>query len=70
MYSFGFLARLICAGLAILFATSIPTGAQDRNRARCLSIVDINQRIDCLESGGTVSSGEGNPRPARILPLR
>jgi uncharacterized protein YecT (DUF1311 family) len=65
MYQFVLLARLVGACLLFLIATDVPTAAQDRNLAHCLSIADVNERVDCLESGGTVSNKEGNPPSVR-----
>jgi uncharacterized protein YecT (DUF1311 family) len=63
MYSFVFIARLAGVGSALLIATNIPAAAQDRNVARCLSITDVNERIDCLESGGVSPSPSTGPTP-------
>jgi uncharacterized protein len=63
MYSFVFIARLTGVGFAFLTATSFPVAAQDRNIARCLSIADVNERIDCLESGGAVPNSGTSPIP-------
>jgi uncharacterized protein YecT (DUF1311 family) len=41
----------------------VPIAAQERNLTRCLSIADVNERIDCLESGGTVSNQSTAPAP-------
>lgn len=58
--------RLASVGFAFLIATGIPAMAQDR---RCLSIADVNERIDCLESGGANSNAETsfrqNARPPK-----
>ena len=40
----------------LLSAISLPAAAQDRNIGHCLSISDVNDRIDCLENGGAPST--------------
>jgi uncharacterized protein YecT (DUF1311 family) len=61
MHSFAFAGRLAIVGFALLIAGGVPTTAQDQRR--CLSIADVNERIDCLESGGAVPSMETRPTP-------
>jgi uncharacterized protein len=63
MYSLVFAARLAGVGIVSLIATSFPAATQDRNVARCLSIADVNERIDCLESGGIAPNPGTNPIP-------
>src|ERR1041385_5720567 len=63
MHLYSFTARLVCVGFAFLFATDSPTVAQDRNLSRCLAIADINERIDCLESGGIGPVPNAGPAP-------
>jgi uncharacterized protein len=65
----------MCFGLALLLAPTFPAVAQDRDTSikRCLSITDVNERVDCLESGGPPSSeatapNVNLPRQARISP--
>jgi uncharacterized protein len=36
-------------GLSLLFAQVVPAGAQNRNIRACLSIANVNERVDCLE---------------------
>jgi uncharacterized protein len=57
-------ARLVGVGLSSLIATSFPAATQDRNVARCLSITDVNERIDCLESGGAAPNSATSPTPS------
>jgi uncharacterized protein len=64
MYSFVFIARLAGVGFAFLIATGFPAATQDRNVARCLSIADVNERIDCLESGGAAPNSGTSPTPS------
>jgi uncharacterized protein YecT (DUF1311 family) len=73
MHSFVFSARLVCVGVVFLIATGVPSAAQDRNIKRCLSITDVNERVDCLESGGTVPQeitppSSAPPKPIRMAP--
>jgi uncharacterized protein YecT (DUF1311 family) len=63
MHSLFFAARLAGVGFASLIATSFPAATQDRNVARCLSITDVNERIDCLESGGAAPNSVTSPTP-------
>jgi uncharacterized protein len=53
MHSFLFSIRLFCTGLALLITFSAPVASQDRSSLvkRCLSIADVNERVDCLETG-------------------
>ena len=48
----------MCAGFALLFASTFSAAAQDRTTLvrHCLSIADVNERVDCLETGGTPNS--------------
>ena len=68
MYLFVFAARLAAVGIASLIATSFPAAVQDRNLARCLSIADVNERIDCLESGGITPTPNISPTPSVRAP--
>jgi uncharacterized protein len=73
MDSFGFSTRLWCAGFALL-TLSVPADSQDRNGLiqRCLSISDVNERVDCLESGAAPDAGAAastsNTNPGRQSP--
>lgn len=49
--------------LTFLIAINLPAFPQNGNVARCLSIADVNERIDCLEPGGLVSNPETSPTP-------
>lgn len=40
---------LMSVGFALLSAEIIPARAQNRNITRCLSIADVNERVECLE---------------------
>jgi uncharacterized protein YecT (DUF1311 family) len=61
---------------AFLIGMVSPAVSEDRNNvARCLSIADVNERIDCLESGGAVPSTGASqtpnirqPKPTRVGP--
>lgn len=70
MHSFIFCARVLCAGLALPVMLSMPAASQDRDSLarRCLSIADINERIDCLEAGAAPDSGPASP--SNTNPLR
>jgi uncharacterized protein YecT (DUF1311 family) len=59
MNSFIFCARVLSAGLALLVMLSMPAISQDRDSLtrRCLSIANVNERIDCLETGVAPDSG-------------
>jgi hypothetical protein len=64
MNSFIVWARVLPAGLPLLVMLSVPAISQDRDSLmrRCLSIADVNERIDCLETGGAPDSGSNiNP---------
>jgi uncharacterized protein len=63
MRSLGPGARLFSAGLMMLTAMNAPAVSQDR---RCLSIVDLNERIDCLE-GRTQAAGPNPTNTPRDL---
>jgi uncharacterized protein len=63
MRSLFFAAHLAGVAVASLIATSFPAATQDRNVARCLSIADVNERIDCLESGGIAPNPGTSPAP-------
>jgi uncharacterized protein len=63
MHTFSFAARFAGFAFAFLIETSFPAAAQDRNIARCLSIADVNERIDCLESGGAAPNSGTSPTP-------
>ena len=70
MDSFIFSTRLWCAGFAFLLTLSVPAASQDRNSLfqRCLSIADVNERVDCLETGVALDSGAAsasNANPGR-----
>jgi uncharacterized protein len=53
MDSFIFCTRQLCTGFALLITLSVSASSQDRNTLvqRCLSISDVNARVDCLETG-------------------
>ena len=55
---FIFSTRLVCAVSALLIALGASAFSQDRNSLvrRCLSIVDVNERVDCLESSDAPDS--------------
>jgi uncharacterized protein YecT (DUF1311 family) len=55
--------RIVCIGFAFLFATGSLAAAQDRKLSRCFAITDLNERIDCLESGGIASTPDTGPIP-------
>lgn len=57
------IARIVCVGFAFLFATSSLAPAQDPKLSRCFAITDLNERIDCLESGGILSTPDTGPVP-------
>jgi uncharacterized protein len=61
MSSFIRCAYALSAGLALLVAPNLPALSQDRDSPmrRCLSIADVNERIDCLESGGAPGASAG-----------
>jgi uncharacterized protein YecT (DUF1311 family) len=63
MRSLVFAARLAGISIAFLIITNFPAATQDRNVARCLSIADVNERIDCLESGGIAPNPATSPTP-------
>jgi hypothetical protein len=65
MNPFAFFGHQMFAGLALLMALTSPAVSQDRlSRTRhCLSIADINERIDCLETGAAP-----NPDPSPAFP--
>ena len=58
MNSSTFSSRLVCAWFALFATLSVPAVSQDRNNLvrRCLSIGDVNQRVDCLEAGAPPAS--------------
>ncbi len=65
-----FCARVFSAGLTLLVTLSVQAISQDRDSVmrRCLSIADVNQRIDCLETGVVPDSGAAstsNTNPAK-----
>jgi uncharacterized protein YecT (DUF1311 family) len=49
-------------GLALLVAQTDSAGAQNRNVRGCLSITDVNARVDCLE-------GQTQPPTTSVLPI-
>jgi len=67
MNSLIFCSRLLFVGCALLVASSVSAISQDQNNLarRCLSIVDVNERIDCLEAGGAPNSEAAPPSTAR-----
>jgi uncharacterized protein len=70
MNYFIFGARVFSAGLTLLVTLSVQAISQDRDSVmrRCLFIADVNQRIDCLETGVVPDSGAAstsNTNPAK-----
>jgi uncharacterized protein YecT (DUF1311 family) len=63
MNSLRFSVRAVGASLLLSIVAYVPTTAQERNLTRCLSIADVNERIDCLESRGTVPNQGIAPAP-------
>jgi uncharacterized protein YecT (DUF1311 family) len=66
MNSFTFSTRLAYTWFALLATLSVPAVSQDRNNLvrHCLSIADVNQRVDCLETGAppeAASAPDANP---------
>jgi uncharacterized protein len=63
MKPLAFFGQLTFAGLALLTALTSQAIAQDQlSRTRhCLSIADVNERVDCLETG---AASTPNPTPA------
>jgi uncharacterized protein len=43
--------RMACASVMISLAIVVPSASQNRSVSHCLTIADVNERIDCLESG-------------------
>src|SRR5258708_1898888 len=70
MNSFIFFIRLACFELAFLLTLTVAAVSQDRDGAlrRCLSIADMNERVDCLETGAAPNSGAplSNTAPPRL----
>ena len=52
---FVFFTHIVCAGFVLLVTLSASAISQDRDSLmrRCLAIADVNERVDCLETGGT-----------------
>jgi uncharacterized protein YecT (DUF1311 family) len=67
MNPFAFFGHLMFAGLALLTALTSQAISQDRlSRTRhCLSIADINERVDCLETG---AAPDPTPAPTPAFP--
>jgi uncharacterized protein len=59
--------RLAWGGLLILVASQVPISAQVRDTRRCVSITDVNARIDCLE--GITSPGADVVQPPNAPPV-
>ena len=68
---FGFAARAGFASFALLFISQSAFGQGQSNIARCLSIQNVNKRVDCLEGGG-ISRDTAQPANrsniSRVLP--
>ena len=60
MRLYGIIGPTLASGLALLSFSSSLIQAQNRNISSCLSIADVNERVDCLE-GHT-------PSPSPIIP--
>ena len=68
---FGFAARAGFASFALLFISQPAVGQGQSNIARCLSIQNINERVDCLEGSGSsrdTSQHANRSNTVRALP--
>lgn len=62
MRSFGFTDWVACLGFGFIAAYCSSASSQDRTiTTRCLSIPDVNARVDCLESRGASLRAEPSP---------
>jgi uncharacterized protein YecT (DUF1311 family) len=58
-------ARLTSVGLALFLAHIAPALSQERNVTRCLSIADVDERVECLEGRAPAPlPSPGNPPKA------
>jgi hypothetical protein len=63
------LATFTFAGAGLVLLSVLPALSQSPNeRARCLSIADVDQRVDCLENMG--GSTQAPPSPIQPAPLQ
>ena len=70
MKFFIFSIRLVCLELVLLLPLTFSTFSQDRDSSvrRCLSITDVNERVECLETGVAPNSGTqlSNPTAPKL----
>jgi uncharacterized protein YecT (DUF1311 family) len=61
------LATLTCAGVGLILLSVLPAWPQSPDeRSRCLSIANVDQRVDCLENMGR--SAQASPSPSEPAP--